>query len=116
MRALVSGPSRTESGTIMNVVVRIPTPLRAITNGRGEHRSRQRIRVEEAFGIGFERAYAGIKGQGARTTRRAGDLNVYVNEEDIRFLQGSQRPSRRGTRSDRPRHGRRPVSRWQRMT
>jgi molybdopterin synthase sulfur carrier subunit len=95
MRALVSGPSRTEGGTIMNVVVRIPTPLRAITNGRGEHRI-EAATVEEAFD-GLDRAYAGIKGRLCEedgTVRRF--LNVYVNEEDIRFLQGLQTPLKAG--------------------
>ena len=116
MRPLVSRGIADGGGTIMNVVVRIPTPLRAITNGRGEHRI-EAATVEEAFD-GLDRAYAGIKGRLCEddgTVRRF--LNVYVNEEDIRFLQGiADAPQGGGRDLHRPRHGRRPVSRWQRMT
>jgi molybdopterin synthase sulfur carrier subunit len=79
----------------MEVTVRIPTPLRAITSGRGEHRV-EAATVEEAFDR-LDRAYAGIKGRVCEddgTVRRF--LNVYVNEEDIRFLQGLQTPLKAG--------------------
>jgi sulfur-carrier protein len=79
----------------MNVVVRIPTPLRAITNGRGEHQI-EAATVEEAIDR-LDREYAGIKGRLCEddgTVRRF--INVYVNEEDIRFLQGLGTPLKAG--------------------
>ena len=71
----------------MSVLVRIPTPLRALTNGQGE------LRIEAAT-IGemfdqIEKNFVGLKGRLCEddgTVRRC--INVYVNEEDIRFLQG----------------------------
>jgi molybdopterin synthase sulfur carrier subunit len=71
----------------MSVLVRIPTPLRALTNGQGE------LRIEAAT-IGemfdqIEKNFVGLKGRLCEddgTVRRF--INVYVNEEDIRFLQG----------------------------
>jgi molybdopterin synthase sulfur carrier subunit len=79
----------------MNVVVRIPTPLRAITNGRGEHQI-EAATVEEAIDR-LDREYSGIKGRLCEddgTVRRF--INVYVNEEDIRFLQGLETPLKAG--------------------
>lgn len=71
----------------MPVLVRIPTPLRRVTNG-----------VAEAKGEGtditaliddLERQFPGLR---ERLIDEAGELrrfiNVYVNEEDIRFLSG----------------------------
>jgi molybdopterin converting factor small subunit len=52
--------------------------------------------VEEAIDR-LDRAYAGIKGRLCEddgTVRRF--LNVYVNEEDIRFLQGLATPLKAG--------------------
>jgi len=79
----------------MEVLVRIPTPLRAITSGRGEHQI-EAATVEEAIDR-LDRVYAGIKGRLCEddgTVRRF--LNVYVNEEDIRFLQGLATPLKAG--------------------
>ncbi|MEC4889804.1 MAG: MoaD/ThiS family protein [Nitrospira sp.] len=69
------------------IKVRIPTPLRPLTKNQGE--------VEIAAGsIGdmvntLEGSYPGIK---ARLCDDSGELrrfvNIYVNEEDIRFLKG----------------------------
>lgn len=71
----------------MSVIVHIPTPLRAITNGRGELRV-DAVNVEEALDQ-LEHQFAGIKSRLCEddgTVRRF--LNVYVNDEDIRFMQG----------------------------
>lgn len=69
------------------IKVRIPTPLRPLTKGQGE--------VEatgasiEAMIDHLEGAHPGIKG---RLCDEQGELrrfvNIYVNEEDIRFLKG----------------------------
>jgi molybdopterin synthase sulfur carrier subunit len=71
------------------IKVRIPTPLRPLTKGQGE--------VESAAGnivdmIGsLDAAYPGLKN---RLCDEKGDLrrfvNIYVNEEDIRFLNGKE--------------------------
>ena len=79
----------------MSVLVRIPTPLRALTKGQGEVKA-------EAGTVGelldrLEQAYAGIK---ARLCEENGNIrrfiNIYVNEEDIRFLQGVSTPLKAG--------------------
>ena len=71
----------------MSVNVRIPTPLRKLTGGSDE------VSVEAA-NIGemidsLEAAHAGLK---ERICDDAGEIrrfvNVYVNDEDVRFLDG----------------------------
>ncbi|MDQ6986479.1 MAG: ubiquitin-like small modifier protein 1 [Mariprofundaceae bacterium] len=71
----------------MSVNVRIPTPLRKLTGGADE------VNVEAAT-IGemidaLEAAHAGIK---ERLCDDNGEIrrfvNVYVNDEDVRFLDG----------------------------
>ena len=69
------------------IKVRIPTPLRPLTKGQGE--------VEVTAGTivdlieRLDTAHPGIK---ARLCDDSGELrrfvNIYVNEEDIRFLKG----------------------------
>ena len=71
----------------MSVTVRIPTPLRKLTGGADE------VAVEAAT-IGemldkLEEAHPGLK---ARLCDDTGEIrrfvNVYVNDEDVRFLDG----------------------------
>ncbi|MDX8395934.1 MAG: ubiquitin-like small modifier protein 1 [Mariprofundaceae bacterium] len=71
----------------MSVTVRIPTPLRKLTGGADE------VSVEAAT-IGtmidnLEAAHAGLK---ERLCDDAGEIrrfvNVYLNDEDVRFLKG----------------------------
>jgi molybdopterin synthase sulfur carrier subunit len=79
----------------MSVTVRIPTPLRSLTGGQAE--------VKVAAGsvgdliAALEGQYKGIQ---ARLCDDQGQLrrfiNIYVNEEDIRFLQGPQTPLKEG--------------------
>jgi molybdopterin synthase sulfur carrier subunit len=75
----------------MSVTVRIPTPLRKITGGTDE------VSVEAA-NVGemienLESAHAGMK---ERLCDESGDIrrfvNIYVNDEDVRFLQGKDTP------------------------
>lgn len=76
-----------EGLAIMSVIVHIPTPLRAVTNGRGELRV-EASNVQEALDR-MDQEFAGLKGRLCEddgTVRRF--LNVYVNDEDIRFMQG----------------------------
>ena len=73
----------------MAVAVRIPTPLQRLTNGQGEVQCDGRTVTELLQDL--ERRYPGIKD---RLCDESGKLrrfvNIFVNEEDIRFLQGDQ--------------------------
>jgi molybdopterin synthase sulfur carrier subunit len=73
----------------MAVVVRIPTPLRTVTKGAAEVQA-------EADTVGgiiedLERQYPGLR---ERVLDNAGEIrrfiNLYVNDEDIRFLDGAK--------------------------
>ena len=79
----------------MAVTVRIPTPLQRLTNGQGEVQCDGGTVVELLADL--ERRYPGVK---ERICDEQGKLrrfvNVFVNEEDIRFLQGEQTPVKAG--------------------
>ena len=79
----------------MSVLVRIPTPLRCVTNGQ------DKVNVEgstlgEVVGS-LENEFPGIK---ERLCDEQGELrnfvNVYVNGEDVRFLQGLDTATKEG--------------------
>ena len=79
----------------MSVVVRIPAPLRVKADGQ------RQLRVEThglvALLDAMDAAYPGITERLRRedgTLRRT--LNIYVNGENIRFLQGLDTPLRDG--------------------
>ena len=79
----------------MAVKVRIPTPLRKLTND-AELVEVQAKTVAEAIEV-LQKMYPGIKDRLVDETgavRRF--VNVYVNEEDIRFLQNQQTPLKDG--------------------
>lgn len=71
----------------MAVTVRIPTPLRRIANGQGEVQIEAKT-VREAI----EKLDAMFPGFKERLLDEKGDLrrfvNLYLNDEDIRFLKG----------------------------
>lgn len=73
----------------MSVKIRIPTPLRKLTDGKGEVEGTGKT-IEELL-ENLEGKYPGIK---ERLCDESGNLrrfvNVYVNEEDIRFMQGKE--------------------------
>ncbi len=75
----------------MSVTVRIPTPLRKLTGGADEV-SVEAVNVSEMI-ENLESAHAGLK---ERLCDDAGDIrrfvNIYVNDEDVRFLQGKDTP------------------------
>lgn len=79
----------------MGVKVRIPTPLQKITNNQAEVESKGSSVTELIESL--ERAYPGIK---ERICDEAGQVrrfvNIYVNEEDIRFLQREKTPLKEG--------------------
>jgi molybdopterin synthase sulfur carrier subunit len=69
------------------IKVRIPTPLRPLTKGQGEVEAKA-ASIAEMIGS-LDAAYPGLKD---RLCDDKGELrrfvNIYVNEEDIRFLKG----------------------------
>jgi len=71
----------------MGVKVRIPTPLRKLTDGRGEVEGAGKTIGELLDDL--EARYPGIK---ERLCDESGNIrrfvNIYINEEDIRFMQG----------------------------
>jgi molybdopterin synthase sulfur carrier subunit len=71
------------------IKVRIPTPLRPLTKGQGEVESTATT-ITDMIGS-LDAAYPGLKN---RLCDEHGDLrrfvNIYVNEEDIRFLNGKE--------------------------
>lgn len=72
----------------MKVKVRIPTPLRKITAGEGEMEIEVAGKTIADLVENLEKTYPGLK---ERLYDEKGQvrrfLNIYVNEEDIRFLQ-----------------------------
>jgi len=74
----------------MAVTVRIPTPLRTLTNGQDEVQA-------EGANVGalvenLESSYPGIKERLCDDKGVRRFVNVYVNEEDIRFLDNLETP------------------------
>jgi len=79
----------------MAVIVRIPSPLRKLTGGLGEVEAK----AETIGGLidALEASYPGIKERvcdETGTVRRF--VNIYVNEEDIRFLTHQDTPLKDG--------------------
>ena len=79
----------------MSVLVRIPTPLRRITNGQAQ------IELESAtMGELVENLDASFPGFKERLLDENGDLryfvNLYLNGEDVRFLQGLETSTKSG--------------------
>jgi len=79
----------------MPVTVRIPTPLRAVTKGIAEVQAKGET-VDDVIGD-LERQYPGLR---ERIVDETGELrrfvNIYVNQEDIRFLQGEKTALKEG--------------------
>jgi molybdopterin synthase sulfur carrier subunit len=79
----------------MGVKVRIPTPLRKLTSGKGEVEIEGQT-VQEVID-NLEKHYPGIR---ERLCDEAGELrrfvNLYINEKDIRFIQGKETPLNEG--------------------
>lgn len=79
----------------MSVEVRIPTPLRRVTNGD----DKASVEGDTLSGVidSLESQYPGIK---ERLCDETGDLrhfvNIYINGEDVRFLQGLDTSTKTG--------------------
>jgi molybdopterin synthase sulfur carrier subunit len=73
----------------MAVTVRVPTPLQKITGGKGEV-SATGSNIKEIF-ADMEKNFPGLR---ERIYSEDGELrrfiNIYVNEEDIRFLESEE--------------------------
>ena len=73
----------------MAVLVRIPTPLRSLTKGAAEVQA-DAATVTDLIEV-LERQFPGLK---ERLVDETGELrrfiNIYVNEEDIRFMDGKK--------------------------
>ena len=71
----------------MSVTVRIPTPLRRMTNGQGQVEM-----TPSSMGALIEQLDATYPGIKERLVGEDGQLhyfvNIYLNGEDVRFLQG----------------------------
>ncbi len=79
----------------MSVKVRIPTPLRKLTNNE------ELVEIDGAtIGAVFAELQSRYPGIQERLLDEKGEVrrfvNVYVNEEDIRFLQNQQTPLKPG--------------------
>jgi sulfur-carrier protein len=68
----------------MAVKVRVPTPLRTLTGGKDEVEARGKT-VREVIDD-LERSYPGIKDRLCDDKGVRRFVNIYQNEEDIRFL------------------------------
>ncbi|NPA12809.1 MAG: MoaD/ThiS family protein [Aquificae bacterium] len=79
----------------MAITVRIPTALRRITQGQGEVQV-EASNIAELIDA-LEREFPGIK---ERLVEENGEIrkfvNLFVNDEDIRFLQGKDTPLKDG--------------------
>ena len=79
----------------MSIKVRIPTPLQKLTQDKEEVSASGKTVAELVADL--EKSYPGIR---ERLCDEQGKLrrfiNVYVNEEDIRFLKGDATPLRDG--------------------
>jgi molybdopterin synthase sulfur carrier subunit len=79
----------------MAVRVRIPTPLRSLTKGAAD----VQVKADTVTDLieDLERQYPGLRD---RLVEENGDLrrfiNIYVNQEDIRFLQGEKTALKEG--------------------
>ncbi|MEE2709024.1 MAG: MoaD/ThiS family protein [Gemmatimonadota bacterium] len=81
----------------MSVKVKIPTPLRKLTSNQSEIEV-SGVTIDTVLSD-MEASYPGIKD---RICDESGDvrrfINIYVNEEDIRFMDGTGTPVKDGDR------------------
>jgi molybdopterin synthase sulfur carrier subunit len=79
----------------MPVLVRIPTPLRTVTKGNAEVQAKGDT-VADVIGD-LERQFPGLRD---RLVDEQGELrrfiNIYVNQEDVRFLQAQKTALKEG--------------------
>lgn len=68
----------------MAIKVRIPTPLQKLTNGKTEVECSAK-NIQELIDV-LEKDYPGIKDRLSDGGKIRRFINIYVNEEDIRFV------------------------------
>ena len=68
----------------MGVKVRIPTPLQKLTNGKAEVEC-SAVNITELVDA-LEKDYPGIKERLSEGGKVRRFINIYVNDEDIRFV------------------------------
>ncbi len=68
----------------MVIKVRIPTPLQKLTNGKAEVECRAKNIIELVDEL--EKDYPGVKERLSDGGKIRRFINIYVNEEDIRFV------------------------------
>lgn len=68
----------------MAIKVRIPTPLQRLTNGKAEVECTARNISELVDAL--EKDYPGMKERLSESGKIRRFINIYVNEEDIRFV------------------------------
>ncbi len=78
----------------MAVKVRIPTPLQKLTNGKGEVECSAK-NVLELIDV-LEKDYPGMKERLSDGGKIRRFINIYVNEEDIRFVNKEETPLKDG--------------------
>lgn len=71
----------------MAVIVRIPTPLRSLTGGNEEVAIEEALTVQDVIDR-LEAKHAGMKDRLLDDKGVRKFINIYVGEEDIRFLDG----------------------------
>ena len=79
----------------MAVIVRIPTPLRSLTGGNEEVQVEQAATVQDVLDQ-LETKHAGMKDRLLDDKGVRKFINIYVGEEDIRFLEGLRTPVKDG--------------------
>jgi molybdopterin synthase sulfur carrier subunit len=68
----------------MAIIVRIPTPLQKLTNGKAEVECSAKTVLELVDAL--EKEYPGMKERLSDGGKIRRFINIYVNEEDIRFV------------------------------
>ncbi len=68
----------------MAIKVRIPTPLQRLTNGKAEVECRAKTVAQLVDEL--EKEYPGMKERLSEGGKIRRFINIYVNEEDIRFV------------------------------
>lgn len=78
----------------MAVKVRIPTPLQRLTQGKEEVEAEPGTIIEVITSL--DRRFPGLGERISEGGKVRRFVNIYVNEEDIRFLQGENTPVKDG--------------------
>lgn len=73
----------------MAVTVHIPTPLRKLTNNQAEVEIADVASIEELID-GLENVHPGMKKRLVEDGKIRGYVNIFVNDEDIKFIKGKE--------------------------